>query len=229
MIMCIPSCSEVQSNNASVVWNNWENHRTDEDYGGRPYDYWDQYPNDLDLSRSDLFGHFNQSTRRGIISTIKWGYPRGKTPGGTWMGFSTAFRSDDLVNSIDTLQNSAARSAVSLVRRINRSVDGIGTATTSKLAYFAGLTTAEGPCLIYDSMVRRAIRVRGDKEFAALRQIVANRPVGQDLSPAQQIKTYGEYLRATHAMAKRLGVNGDQIELFLFRGRENADELPRLS
>jgi hypothetical protein len=144
-------------------------------------------------------------------------------PGGRWQPFSCAFRSTDFESYIEIFQTGGARPATEIVTRLNGVLPRIATATTSKMAYFAGLVADEGACLIYDSMVRRAIRARSDGEFTALKAIITRRKA--DLLPSEQAETYGLYLAATHAMAARLNVQGDQIELFLFLGRENAAAL----
>lgn len=221
--MCIPSPEAVMASKATVRLANWQRHRDDPDYG-EPYHHHDEYVDGSILTRAHIVAHFGQSIRQGVTSAIKWGYPRGITSRGQWTGLSAAFRSDDLVREIEALRAEPPRSATEIIQRLNHHVAGVGAATTSKLAYFAGVSAIEGRCLIYDSMVRRAIRARSDPEFADLKQIIGERD--GDLLPYQHAATYGRYLQAAHAMAARLGVQGDQIELFLFIGRENAAALP---
>lgn len=208
--------------NATVRLANWHKHRDDPRYD-QPYPHHDEYADGQMLRRADVFAHFDQSIRKGIVSAIKWGYPRGRMPGGRWHPFSSAFRVKAFERHLEELQAAESRSATAIIATLNEVVPRIGTATTSKLAYFAGVTAAEGRCLIYDSMVRRAIRVRTDPEFAELKAMIVRRT--GDLPPAEQVNTYGFYLQAVHGMAERLGVQGEQVELFLFLGRANAAAL----
>ncbi len=221
--MCIPGLGQVMASHATVKRANWRRHREDPRYG-QPYPHHDEYADGSILTRADVFGHFGQSIRKGIISAVKWGYPRGRMPGGRWQPFSCVFRTAAFGRIVEEVRSAdSPQPATTIITTLNGVLPRIGTATTSKLAYFAGLTATEGPCLIYDAMVRRAIRVRSDPEFKELKSKIARR--ARDLLPAEQASTYGLYLQATHAMANRLGVQGEQVELFLFLGRANASAL----
>lgn len=198
---------------------NWEKHRRHYD---RPYAYADAF-DDLDggaFPRSRVFADFAVSDQRGVVSSIKWGYPRGGRPGGAWMAFSDAFRSSAHADAICHLRKSR-HTASDLIRTMNAVAEGIGTATTSKMVYFAKLRCEEGGCLIYDSMVRRALKLScdpdicEDRHLAPIRKAVLNRE--RDLSPREQEDTYGVYIAALIASATERGVEPDQLELALFR------------
>lgn len=195
---------------------NWNKHRSDVNFGGSVYDHSADF-SALDqqrFTRQMVFDHFATSDRKGVISAIKWGYPKGSLPGGKWRSFSAAFRSTAIAECIAELRATPA-TAVSTVANLNACVAGIGTATTTKLAYFAGLGTIEGhQCLIYDSMVRRAIRAIHMPEFAELAAIIRRTP--RDLTPRQQEETYGLYLAGVHQLAADQEVAPDAIELSLF-------------
>ena len=193
---------------------NWRKHRDDERHGA-PY----QHAADYDVldgkrfTRAIVFEHFDVSDAKGVISTIKWGYPKGSLPGGAWHAFSDAFRSSSLRDALNSLR-AQPRSANETVAMLNRCVKGVGTATTTKIAYFARLTTDEGPCLIYDSMVRRAIAHSAEPEFADLKAAL-NRSK-RDLTPSQQERTYGSYITSVLGAAERRGVTPEVVELDLF-------------
>ena len=221
--MCFPNPEAVLASGGKLKLANWDSHRDHACYGGQPYAHYEEYADKQDLTRVTVFADFDVSIRKGIISAIKWGYPSGAVRR-NWKGLSHAFRSDGLVREIEAMRNEPACSALEIAKRLNRAVKGISTATTTKLAYFARLEAAEGPCLIYDSMVRRAISARCDPEFADLKRIIGSR--SGDLLPGQHATTYAAYLKAARAMAEGQNVQGDQIELFLFIGRENAAALP---
>lgn len=198
---------------------NWRKHRDDERHGA-PYQHNADY-DALDgqrFTRAIVFEHFDTSDLKGVISTIKWGYPKGSLPGGGWHAFSDAFRSSAFSDALNSLR-AQPRSANETVETLNRCVKGVNTATTTKIAYFARLQTDEGPCLIYDSMVRRAIAHSEEPEFADLRATL-NRSK-RDLTPGQQERTYGSYITTVLGAAKRRGVAPEVVELDLFtRGRE---------
>ena len=193
---------------------NWIKHRDDERHGA-PYQYAADY-DALDgqrFTRAMVFDHFEESVSKGVVSTIKWGYPKGSLPGGGWHAFSDAFRCSSFGDVLKALR-ARPRSANETVAALNGCVKGIGTATTTKIAYFARLTTHEGPCLIYDSMVRRAIAHSAEPEFADLRTRL-NRSK-RDLAPAQQEETYGLYIASVIAAAERRAKTPEAVELDLF-------------
>lgn len=193
---------------------NWRKHRDDERHGS-PYQHAADYGafDGKRFTRAIVFEHFDTSDLKGVISTIKWGYPKGSLPGGGWHAFSDAFRSPSFSEALTALR-ATPRSADETVTTLNRCVKGVGTATTTKIAYFARLTTAEGPCLIYDSMVRRAIAHSTEPEFADLKATL-NRSK-RDLAPGQQEHTYGLYITSVIAAAERRGVTPEVVELDLF-------------
>ena len=223
--MTIPSAEDVMESVTVERFQlrNWKKHRDDELYPPGGYPFFASYAeyNGQRFTRRIVFEHFAQSAAKGVISAIKWGYPNGGRPGGIWRPFSAAFRSTGYVDAINELRVTPAPSAFAIVSRLNRIVPGVGTATTTKIAYFARLKSSDGPgsveieCLIYDSMVRRAIAHRHDPDFVDLRSELIH--LLRDISPAAQEATYGLYLQSVHAAALRHRVRSDQIELFLFR------------
>ena len=229
--MPIPSLSEVLNSVTDEVFSlrNWSKHRDDARYE-TPYPFHDAY-GDFDgkrFTRQHVFDHFAESLGKGVISTIKWGYPGG-TLQGNWFALSTAMRSNAYAETISELRKNPLPTAADLVRKLNSLVKGVSTSTTTKIAYFAGLKaqavddTAPQECLIYDQMVRRVIRQSTEPELAQLGEIL--RSTDRDIWPTRQATTYGLYLASVHALARRRGVEPSQIELCLFRAGRL---LPRL-
>ncbi len=219
--MEIPSRTDVTCSVTDDVFKikNWAKHR---DHYSEPYPFADAF-DDLDggqFTRSRVFADFTHSDQRGVISSIKWGYPRGGRPGGMWKAFSDAFRSTAHADAIGEIR-STSLSGTNLIRKLNGLASGVGTATTSKIAYFAKLRCEEGDCLIYDSMVRRALKFSADPDIAedsdlqGIRDAVVRRK--RDLSPPEQEETYGLYVANLIASAARRNVDPDQLELALFR------------
>ncbi len=223
--MNFPSLAEVMDSVTDEEFHlrNWLKHRNDPRHGGVPYPFHDAYT-ELDgqrFTRQHVFQHFAQSTIKGINSAIKWGYPRGGRPGGRWHAFSDALRTGEYADAIERMRQSPSATAQQIVLRLNAIVVGVGTATTTKMAYFAGLAARGGPtesersCLIYDSMVRRAIWHRTDEDFGELHRLL--RDVRWPITPNKEAATYGLYLDSANRMAERHNVRMEQIELFLFR------------
>jgi len=215
----IPSLEEVDGSVTDEAFRlkNWAKHRAGRNEAEPLYPHADayRYRDGKAFTRADVFADFADSLEKGVISTIKWGYPKGGRPGGAWHAFSDAFRqASRYVDAIERLRK-APQSAEAVLTTLNRIVPGVGTATTSKIAYFSGLEALEGPCLIYDSMVRRAIVASVDPVFAKLRAVLEGRK--NDISPQTQEATYGLYLTSVGAVATRLDVTPAQVELVLFR------------
>ena len=221
----IPSACDVINSvtNEQFRLRNWEKHRKDERHQNGDYPYCDAYAeyDGQRFTRKHVFEHFAQSDVKGVISAIKWGFPRGGRPGGKWQSFSDAFRrSSSYAEAIKEFRAAPARTPLAIVSKLNQITSGVGPATTTKIAYFALLKSRcskwpdEMDCLIYDSMVRRAIKCKDYPDFADLRSELAASQ--GDISPSKQEKTYGLYLRSVHAAARRRQVQPAQIELFLF-------------
>lgn len=222
--MKIPSPADVSDSVTDLVFRtaNWLRHREDPRYSS-PYSHADDFT-DLDgkaFTRSRVFADFEKSDQLGVVSSIKWGFPRGGRPGGVWTPFSDAFRSTSHAAAIAELRLRPLPAA-DLIRKLNEVVKGVGTATTSKMAYFARLkATDAGECLIYDSMVRRAIRdsedpdIAHDAAFKPLKKLLRSKR--RDLTPPEQEASYGLYIRAVRASAETRGIAPDQLELALFR------------
>lgn len=215
----IPSLEEVAGSVTDEAFRlkNWQKHRGGRDENEPLYPHADEYGgrDGRAFTRADVFADFDDATEKGVISTIKWGYPKGGRPGGAWHSFSDAFRqSSQYAQAIDELRANP-QSAETVLVTLNRIVPGVGTATTSKIAYFAKLAANEGTCLIYDSMVRRATLASSDPAFGDLRSVLEGSK--NDISPQAQERTYGLYLRAVGDVAARLNVTSPQVELALFR------------
>ncbi len=119
--MTIPSEEEVM---ASVTdeefWcRNWEKHRDDMRYPAGGYQYCRDYA-EYDgnrFTRQHVFDHFTQSTAKGVISAIKWGYPKGVRPGGMWRAFSDAFRSNGYTDAINEFRAAPESPACGMLSR----------------------------------------------------------------------------------------------------------------
>jgi hypothetical protein len=228
--IAIPTEIEVWESvtSASFRLDNWRKHLLDDRYGGHHYPYSQDFValDSKPFSRRTVFKHFEESVSKGIISAIKWGYPTGGRPGGSWQAFSTAFRDMRYADLVGTLLAQEASLATSALVKLNAILPGIGTATTTKIAYFAGLKVEIehgkiAPCLIYDSMVRRAIKHGHEETFASLREVLNRHR--RDLPPKQQQDTYASYLTCVCAFAEQRRVLPAQIELWLFRAGRKID------
>ena len=205
--------AEVLSQPTIVERKNWERHRV------RGADLSAFQADQLTITRQSIMRTFNSGDYgAGVIATLMWGYPKGAI-GQTDVGMTTALLASSLIGeALKRLKEEPEASATNVLTTLNQTCTGIGPATTSKLAYFAGIKTTEGGALIYDNMVRRAINaLRSDTEFDELRAQISLRKT--NIANA----TYGTYIRAVINCASRRTATADQIEHQLFRlGRISA-------
>lgn len=80
----------------------------------------------------------------GVVASLVWGFPKGG-PQGRWRSFAEAFRRADRYAGIlaDIRSARAKVAARDALDRLNAVQPGVGFASTSKIAYFAGLPLAE--------------------------------------------------------------------------------------
>lgn len=166
------------------------------------------------VSRRDVFSIVDANIDYVVIAAIVWGFPRGSRPGGDWKSFATAFEDTSrFVSELNRLRTSHV-SGLEGIARLNQLVSGIGYATTTKMAYFSRITFREGPALILDSNVIKAITAssRWAKEFARTRALLGSSNVN-----SKALAAYGIYVEEAASCAARMGVLPHAIELALFR------------
>lgn len=197
---------------------NWDKHFRD----GQKYPHREWFENQKQaLTRGDVFRAFRISDELGLLATLKWGFPGGAQRLNPKPFNRVIWSLAEFAAKLTRARATSDANAATLLGSLDE--PGIGPATTSKIAYFAGLTTAEGACLIYDQMVRRAIRRLADPEFDELKPLLGASEVGFDAK--RQRATYGTYIIAVCGLAKRCGVTPAQIELHLFKlGRAYKDD-----
>ncbi len=171
----------------------------------------------IELSRQDVFDAFGDDIAKGIITTLVWGYPKGKLPGGR--GFERVLdRLPEISAIIAELRAEPPLAAATICSRFEQ-FSGLGPSTFTKFLYFSGIQAEEGRCLIYDQMVMRAIVV---SDLSSWREIGSrlgsvHRPSGgyRMFTQKQQISSYGAYLRIAEQVAGS-PMLADLVELQLF-------------
>ncbi|MEY9741222.1 hypothetical protein ABIF65_000596 [Bradyrhizobium japonicum] len=167
------------------------------------------------LSRHHVFEIASTKPELGVIAAIVWGFPRGGTPGGRWKSFAHAF--DAALRFVELLAKFAAFAthATQAIEQLNQLVAGVGFATTTKIAYFAKTSFHEGPALIYDANVIKAITAAKNPftdAFPKTRSIL-----GSSNFYPKATRSYGTYIEEASALAAHLQTTPDVIELALFR------------
>ncbi len=178
------------------------------------------------ILRRHVFDKAQDNTLRGIWWALVWGYPGGKQAGDDKTLKRAMVNMESLAHEVDWLRKETP-DAAELLERLNQCRRGLSTASTTKVAYFAGLNTAQGKALIFDQQAIIAILTRGDPEFAPL---LASKPFAKHAHRSrkdrvnvalQQPAHYQEYVAHLHALAAQLGVKPDDIERFLYmKGRK---------
>lgn len=173
------------------------------------------------ILRQHVFAKAQGRTLRGIWWSLVWGYPRGKQAGDDK---SLKIAMSDLANMayvVDVLRNKTPE-ADKLLNSLNGARKGLSTASTTKIAYFAGLQTTQGPALIFDQQAATAIIERNDPEFAPLLQSAPfARYAGKHrdvrvTTALRRTEHYREYLAHMYKLSDDMGVAADDIERFLY-------------
>jgi hypothetical protein len=167
------------------------------------------------LSRRQVFEMADTNPELGVIAAVVWGFPRGSMPGGKWLGFAKAFESSPQFAEALTGFRANTTSATTAVARLNNLVTGLGFATTTKMVYFARLTFQEGPALIFDANVIRAITDPSGpwgSSFPKTRSLL-----GSTNFHAKGVLSYSSYVEEAAGLAGRHNPTPDVIEVALFR------------
>lgn len=176
--------------------------------------------NGAKLSRQHVFEMADTKPEWGVIGAIVWGFPRGSMPGGKWLAFAKAIElSKQFADALDGFKV-APQSATTVVMQLNNLVPGLGFATTTKIAYFARLVLQEGPALIYDANVIKAITdpSKGwDRVFPKTRSLL-----GTSGSHAKGVLSYSSYIEEAAALAAKRNTTPEVVEVALFRSATRA-------
>lgn len=172
------------------------------------------------LSLTAVRALFQTSPRRAVLGVAMWGYPtdpRGRLP-------ATCAQAQAIADVLEPLARH--RLPAQTLLSVLLGFKDLGPSTASKLLFVRGVESAEGVCLVYDQRVVRAIAQCEDKEFSGLAPrglAAANNSHPESSIHGLQIRTYGKYLTALHAVAIRLQCEPLQVEQFLFRYGRPAD------
>lgn len=192
------------------------------------------------VTRADVFDLIAAKPRLAVMLTIVWGYPSGKINRHRKPIDALFSNAGVVADRLAELQRAEPLPAGALIRELNnRCGIGISTSTTSKLAYFFGLTTLEGACVIYDHRVINTIMEGTHLEFRGLRRTLPverlrnSRDLAIRLENArnQQTRSFAAYIATVNRLARRLSklgpdvVTPDQVELALFDNAPPSSEL----
>jgi hypothetical protein len=167
------------------------------------------------LSRRQVFEIADANPEWGVIAAVVWGFPRGSMPGGKWLSFANAFESSLRFAEVLAEFRANTTSATTAIARLNNLVGGLGFATTTKMAYFARLVFQEGPSLIFDANVIKAIvDPSGPWETFFPR---TKSMLGSTNLHAKGVLSYSSYVEESAALAKLHNTTPDVIEVALFR------------
>lgn len=183
------------------------------------------------LRRADVFAAANESDEKGAIFALVWGYPDGHTD------YRTRNRETSLQAAMGDIENvgrkiHSIKEEYEVVSKLNEH-PGLGTASTSKIAYFAGLKHYGNECLIFDMQVVRSILTQAYRELDMLREGLKLDLIGSSYSgnfskhvrdQVDDEAKYLAYIKCMPELRRSLGgeFESDDIERFLFElGREH--------
>jgi hypothetical protein len=167
------------------------------------------------LTRQDVFDIAKQDGASGVIASIVWGFPRGGRPGGQWKSFADAFEvSERFAVELAALRHERVPAFDGIIR-LNRIVKGVGFATTTKIAYFAGVQFKEGKALIFDANVIKAISSLKSSWADVFPRTRA--ALGSTNFYPKATRSYGLFIHEATAYAAERDTTPDAVEISLFR------------
>lgn len=179
-----------------------------------------------DLDRAFVRATYQpECSERSIIWTLVWGYPKGRIQMNR-PNMKSALRSaSSIAEAINGIVSSEKTfSANEVLTKIHEVSTGVRTSTSSKVAYFAGMETHEGVCLILDEKVIASILYnRFDQLRPLIKKMLPLSPaayscLGEQIADAtkRQEAGYGDYVRCLNRLAGQHGTTPDALEAFLF-------------
>lgn len=182
------------------------------------------------LLRETVFAAAQESEEKGAVFALVWGFPAGYTsylnqgsrkPKAT---LQTAIR--DHLERLGKLIHSIREYGPRLGTPVDdlNIIRGLKTASTSKIAYFAGLRHNGNPCLIFDQQVIRAVGAQDYPELARMRLRLTERTAAGQIDNknvtafVDQPGNYEAYLEEVARLAGEMEWEFEeaQIERFLF-------------
>ena len=154
------------------------------------------------ITRGDILEEKDNRTK--IIKTLVWGYPEG----GRGTNVKKVLGSlDNLCGKLlrDKGKNLTEVKAKELINSLEE-VDGIGPSTWSKLLYFFEVSVNKHRCQIFDARVEQSLNASQFKEF--------KKEKGK--WNQKKVDDFFKYIEKLDKVSKRLGVDPDQLENFLF-------------
>jgi hypothetical protein len=158
------------------------------------------------LSRRDVRTAVKPLSGQGELALVPiWGYPGGVAGPGNRKPLRAVLDNLELITT--RLQQYAIQP--SPISRILAAfeIPHLGLSTLSKILYFADIKSQEGPLLIYDQMVMRALHHHAFDEYGQWPAYAVS----------SQLETYGRFVECTTSAAQALGCSPDVIEYALFR------------
>ncbi|KQN09056.1 hypothetical protein [Sphingomonas sp. Leaf28] len=183
------------------------------------------------LLRSNVFAAFKEGDEKGSVFALVWGYPDGHTnymTKGAPVSLQVAMRDAHYIGDVLGSLREYGTTKKNPLSSLNE-IPGLFTASTSKLAYFAGLDHRGDRCLILDQQVMRAIMSEDYRELDDLRAAILKDPMpgrieqGREVRAVNAPNSYPRYIEEMGKLAKSLGsdVDAEDVERFLFElGRD---------
>ncbi|AOL24500.1 hypothetical protein Ga0102493_11359 [Erythrobacter litoralis] len=158
------------------------------------------------LTRNDVQLEMAKNTRKGVLKAFAWGFPEG---GRGNLGVNVLGNLAGLSDCLDEMKETG------LSERSWEAINGfhgIKFATTTKFLHFAKITSASGPCQIFDERVWNFLeKVQPDEFSATLEKLSRKRSYGI------RYATYLTYLNDLNALADKLRVSGAAVEMYMFK------------
>lgn len=154
---------------------------------------------EIELSRNDVISEENEAKK--IVKVLMWGYPSG----------GRGNNINEVLKEIDGLKEIFEKKSKNITKEDSfilfeqfSNIKGLGISTWSKLLFFFGISIESNKCQIFDTKVVESLNRTQFYEFKKKGKWKHN---DQD---------YYEYIELVNRLSGDMGVQPEQIEVFLF-------------
>ena len=159
------------------------------------------------VTRFDVKNYFLEDIRKGLLSALAWGFPRGGLPGGRSL--------QPVLENIAFYENCIKKLKTggltpSGYDEIN-SLLGVKNGITTKFMYFSGVMVGQSPALIFDSRVRNFLLSINPPEFSTVVDALSK----YSLYPGAEC--YMEFCKLSDQFARSVIVNSEFVEYCMFK------------
>ncbi len=163
------------------------------------------------INRYDLINS-SYNTKEFVIKTLMWGYPTK----GRGRNIDNLLIDDNLERLIEILDGYKEKEiTIERLKSDIKSISGLGISSMTKFTNFLNTTVDKYRAVIFDKRIIDTINSGRFEEFNHL----------QGINSSNAINYYPQYLKTINDIAKQIGAEPEQIEIFLFTLGKNLSKV----